>query len=195
MILRKKIELSSERKIFFASDYHFRHTNVIRFDNRPFENSFEMDIELIKRWNDTVGKDDIVFYLGDFIFSGVNEAIRISQQLNGEIYFIMGNHDKLKVIKECKKFVGIWDYGELTIIKDDMNYHFILQHYPILSWNRAHHGAIHLHGHCHQSLKKQYPEYYTKKVEDVGCNGWDYKPVSFEKIIEIMDKKEIGEHH
>jgi calcineurin-like phosphoesterase family protein len=44
-------------------------------------------------------------------------------------------------------------------------------------------------------VMKPYPEYYTKKVEDVGANGWDYKPVSFEEIIEIMDKKEIGEHH
>ena len=44
------------QKIFFTSDLHFGHENVLRFDNRPFETVEEMDDELIKRWNDKVGK-------------------------------------------------------------------------------------------------------------------------------------------
>lgn len=49
------------QKIFFTSDLHFGHENVLRFDNRPFETVEEMDDELIKRWNDKVGKGDLVY--------------------------------------------------------------------------------------------------------------------------------------
>lgn len=44
-----------KQKIFFTSDLHFGHENVLSFDNRPFETVEEMDDELIKRWNDKVG--------------------------------------------------------------------------------------------------------------------------------------------
>ena len=51
------------QNIFFASDYHLGHHNVIKYDNRPFKNVDEMHGVLLKNWNETVGQDDIVFYL------------------------------------------------------------------------------------------------------------------------------------
>lgn len=33
--------------IWFTSDTHFFHDNIIRFSNRPFANAFEMNEELI----------------------------------------------------------------------------------------------------------------------------------------------------
>lgn len=35
-------------KVFFTSDLHFGHENVIQFDNRPFTTVEEMDAELIR---------------------------------------------------------------------------------------------------------------------------------------------------
>lgn len=52
-------------KIFFTSDLHFGHENVLRFDNRPFATVEEMDSELIRRWNAKVGRGDLVYVLGD----------------------------------------------------------------------------------------------------------------------------------
>ena len=57
----------SQQKIFFTSDLHFGHENVLKMDNRPFKTVDEMDAELIKRWNKKVNKGDIVYVLGDFI--------------------------------------------------------------------------------------------------------------------------------
>lgn len=45
--------------IYFTADMHFGHENVIKFDNRPFKSLEEMDEELIKRWNNKVGKADL----------------------------------------------------------------------------------------------------------------------------------------
>ena len=62
-------------KTFFTSDLHFGHENVIKFDERPFNSVEEMDEELIKRWNNKVGKGDIVYVLGDLIWKTMtNEA-------------------------------------------------------------------------------------------------------------------------
>lgn len=55
-------------KVFFTGDLHFGHENVLAFDHRPFETVEEMDVELIRRWNHKVGKGDLVYVLGDFIW-------------------------------------------------------------------------------------------------------------------------------
>ena len=89
--LRRKIM----SKIFFTGDLHFGHENVIAFDNRPFESVEEMDAELIRRWNDKVGKDDFTYVLGDMIWKTRNDnAPSIIKSLNGQIILIKGNHDR-----------------------------------------------------------------------------------------------------
>ena len=60
-------------KIYFTSDLHFGHENVIRFDNRPFETVDEMDAELIRRWNAKVDRGDLVYVLGDMIWKTKND--------------------------------------------------------------------------------------------------------------------------
>ena len=86
------------QNIYFASDYHIGHQNVIRFDGRPFKDLQEMHLTLIENWNSVVQDEDIVFYLGDFAFKDRGEDVWFRKQLNGKIYFIMGNHDKVRNI-------------------------------------------------------------------------------------------------
>ncbi len=99
------------------------------------------------------------------------------------------------------RFESVHEYGTEVNIKDlslPRKYQtIILSHYPILSWNKAHHGSWHLHGHCHQSLVKSlnHNDYYKRKVLDIGCNGWDYTPLSYQDLKPIMDKKETSTHH
>lgn len=50
-------------KVFFTSDTHFYHGNIIRFCNRPFKDVGMMNETIISNWNNTVGLDDIVFHL------------------------------------------------------------------------------------------------------------------------------------
>lgn len=187
--------------VFFISDLHVGHANVIKFDGRPFVNTDEMHIELIKRWNSVVGSDSIVYFLGDLSFGGTSITKWFVSQLNGKIYAIAGNHDKPDKLKSLDRFEQVYDYGtEIGILDEDslqsrgsQGYQkIIMAHYPILSWNKAHYGSWHLHGHCHGSLVKNNLDYYKRKVMDVGCNVIDYTPISYNQIKEIMDKKVIS---
>lgn len=45
---------------YYIADLHLGHANVIRFDNRPFENIDEMETEIIRRWNERVTPKDTV---------------------------------------------------------------------------------------------------------------------------------------
>lgn len=48
-------------KVFFTSDIHFYHGNIIRFCNRPFKDVEMMNETIISNWKNTVGLDDIDF--------------------------------------------------------------------------------------------------------------------------------------
>ena len=47
-------------KVFFTSDTHFYHANIINFCKRPFANVETMNEALIENWNAVVGANDIV---------------------------------------------------------------------------------------------------------------------------------------
>ena len=194
--MRLKLE---HQNIWFTSDYHFSHANVIKYDKRPFTSVEEMDEALIDGWNAKVKDTDIVFYLGDLSFDrdfGRTQAI--AKQLKGKIHFILGNHDDERVIRKLGVFETVSDYINLSVkdLENPRKYQDIMMfHYPILSWDKVHHGAFHLHGHCHQNLIPHQAEYYEGKVLDMGCNGWEYEPVNYITIKQIMQTKKNGEHH
>ena len=84
---------SSERGIFFTSDTHWGHLNILKFCNRPWPTVEEMDEALINNWNSVVGEHDIVFHLGDFAFAPNSKWKEILGRLNGIHYLILGNHE------------------------------------------------------------------------------------------------------
>lgn len=181
------------QNIWFASDYHFFHTNVIKYDNRPFKDIDEMNDSLITNWNHYIDKKDVVFYLGDLSFDKSEKTEKIIKSLNGKIHFIMGNHDDDRFIKKLNRFETVSDYVNLSVVDLDnprKKQGIMMMHFPLLSWDKEHHGDWHLHGHCHQNLLRDMPEYYKRKVLDVGCNGWDYCPLHYTDIKQKMLEKQ-----
>lgn len=196
--MRLKID---NQNVWFASDYHFCHGNIIKYDKRPFANSQEMDSTLIENWNELVGVNDTVIYIGDLCFDRSGGAAKaIVDQLNGKIHFVLGNHDNEKDIRKLGRFETVSDYINLSVLDTDNPRKYqgiMIMHYPILSWDKAHHGEYMLHGHCHGSLMNdpEYSWYYERKVLDVSCNMTNYKPISYVEIKEIMKNKENHQHH
>lgn len=194
-----------DKEPFFISDFHIGHHNVIKFDGRPFRDVDEMHAEIIKRWNSVIDDDDTVYYMGDLAMRDMETAKWVVHALKGKIEFIMGNHDRYKEIAKLGRFENIHEYGTEILVKDDTitdkrakgYQQIIMSHYPILSWNRAHYGSYHLHGHCHGSLMKSNQDYYKRKVMDVGCNVIDYTPISYQEVKKIMNKRGISavDHH
>jgi len=92
--MAKKVDIkyTDGSNIFFVSDTHFGHSNIIQFCDRPFASVEEMDYNLIKNWNEKVPLDGLVFHLGDFGWGGYQEYKKIRDQLNGKIILIKGNH-------------------------------------------------------------------------------------------------------
>ena len=192
-----RLKLDHQR-IWFTSDYHFCHANVIKYDERPFADVEEMNNALIENWNHYVDDEDVVFYLGDLSFDkNGKQTQELVNQLKGKIHYILGNHDKEKDIRKLNRFETVSDYVNLSVLDPDNPRKWqdiMMMHYPILSWDKAHHGSWMIHGHCHQSISDT--EFHkTRRILDVGCNGWDYTPVHYSDIKEILNKRDFNSHH
>ena len=84
----------NDKKIWLIADLHFGHKNAIDYCKRPFKNATEMNNVLIKKFNKKVGKNDIVFILGDLTWLNTVSTTQIVKSLHGFKYLIKGNHDK-----------------------------------------------------------------------------------------------------
>ena len=56
--------------LYFTSDLHFYHENIIKHTNRHYANAEKMNNDLIKKWNEKVNAYDEVYILGDFTMKG-----------------------------------------------------------------------------------------------------------------------------
>lgn len=181
------------------SDPHFYHKNVIKYSNRPFADVDKMNATMIQNINNTVGVDDELYILGDFIFGSPTKAVSVLSQIKClNIHYIFGNHDETMESEEVRRFFkSMNDYKEIRVPDKDCErgYQMIcLFHYPILEWNRGHRGSWMLHGHCHGNLK--YPESLKNcRITDVGVDCWNYTPVSYEQLKEKFKNCQDIKHH
>jgi len=182
------IELEGKMSdVHFVADSHFLHGNIIRVCNRPFINKEEMTSEMIKRWNEVVKPDDIVFNLGDFCWSRqVDEWKKLLDQLNGKQVFILGNHDyRTAVEKVEERFITVRESIELRFDK----YRYMLHHYPQVEWNGSYHGVFAVYGHVHNNI----PNWCKPTQLCVSVEQTNYYPIS---LVEVTNRlaNQIGEY-
>jgi calcineurin-like phosphoesterase family protein len=172
--------------VFFTSDTHFRHRNIIKHDGRPYSSADEMNAALIANWNSKVQSNDTVFHLGD-VGVGAAKALReILDRLNGRIYLIKGNHDDSATRAVCRdRFEWIKDYYFATFRNGEIK--IALFHYALRVWDRCHRGSWHLYGHSHGRL----PPEDGRLCFDIGVNSWNYYPLSFDEVCAKMETRRI----
>jgi calcineurin-like phosphoesterase family protein len=194
-MLTIKIEEGSE--VFFTSDLHFRHGNIIKYCKRPFETVQDQTEKLIENWNKTVPDTATVFILGDFAFATKNQWRGFLNRMTGKKYLILGNHDRHEDIP-TEMFEDVVDLAKVSIkIKDHEWKTFILSHRPILCWEGSNDGSIMLYGHVHtctnpevdETIDSELVKLMPKNSWDVGVDNNNYTPVSVHEVLEKINNK------
>lgn len=174
---------NSPDRIFFTSDLHLGHENIIKHCFRPFATIEENDQVLIDNINKVVGPSDTLYCLGDFALahawsskSKLTEA-RIREYRDRincrNITLIVGNHDPHTKDGEPQKFLFSIFNGKvhrmLNIHVNDngVRHKIVLCHYAMTRWHSSHRGSYCLYGHSHYGL----PDDPNSMSFDVGVDA------------------------
>lgn len=191
--------------IWFTSDNHFYHKNIIRLSNRPFADLTEMHEAFIEDWNKKVKPTELVYVIGDFSFSSTGPTKKIMDRLLGKKILIKGNHD----MPAHKMLAAGFDEVHENIFIELGGHKVFLSHYPyhpmiaygkypnetVIGYpvgykidSRYLHKRIVddgqswlVHGHVHGAWKQ------NGRQINVGVDVWDYKLVSHEKLIRMIE--------
>jgi calcineurin-like phosphoesterase family protein/2'-5' RNA ligase len=163
------------KSIYFISDLHLDHSNIIHYCARPFlsSNVNEMNEVLLNNWNNVVHDTNTIYFLGDLAFGrGARPAEYWLSKLNGKIQFIHGNHE-----------YGVNNSQDYAILNHHFH-RFLLIHDPKhlpIQWNEWI-----IHGHKHNDDVKNYPFINgEKKTINVSAELVNYRPVSLDYILSL----------
>jgi len=189
-------------KIYFCSDLHYNHLNVIKFGSRPFDDLEAMNRSIMTTLRDTLKPEDILFTLGDdFWKMKENDILYLLSTLpTTNLYKVMGNHDKYGYYwcggAVGKKYKIVADILDIVVKYQGVEYNLNLCHYPIYDFNKMYHGGLHLFGHVHGGLDAEFKN-NPRLMVDVGYDGELAKGlgtflISFEDILKYFMQKTGG---
>lgn len=154
---------NSANRVWFSSDYHFGHANIIKYCDRPYSSVEEMDNDIINKHNEVVKKTDLVICLGDISF---NHSIEHLHKMNGSFIIVKGNHDD----KHVKKI----SFNNLVLSYYNIN--LLCVHKPIHIYGKFH---LNICGHVHEKWQ------YRKDINalNVGVDVNNFYPVSLKEVL------------
>jgi calcineurin-like phosphoesterase family protein len=166
-----------QNNIWFFSDSHYGHKNIVRgttsWENagdkvRDFDTLEEHNEALIGNLNSCMKENDTAYCLGDWSFGGHENIKNFRERLRCKnIYLIFGNHDQhIEPTNSPYRslFNGCDYYKEISVkVPSTQSGKFgktkiIMSHYAMRVWNQSHHGSIMLYGHSHGTLDEMRPE-------------------------------------
>lgn len=204
--------------VFFTSDLHLRHKfvagarrlgsyeNVDRDSITPEDVQWHDDL-LATNWDATVGKDDVVWMLGDLTGGGhVEYALEWVKARPGIKHLIVGNHDKAHPLhRDSHKFQRIFLDAFASVqmasrrkftLSDQTSVYGLLSHFPFsedhspearyTEWRLRENDDYLLHGHTHST------ERFNGKEIHVGVDAWDFTPVPLEEIVDYITGQELA---
>lgn len=194
---------------FFTSDLHLGHENVLKFDNRPFNNVDHMEQVFINNFNATVPAGSILYFIGDIGMGNSERVKNFLAKLHCKKVLILGNHDKGRnammrmgfdvvvyglVLYIANKRVtishcplrGVWreDVAGMKGASTGENWHGETKQHQFTFTDE---GQFHLHGHIH-SPNGGKSEKILGRQFDVGVVANNYRPVSISQIESWISK-------
>lgn len=161
--------------IWVCADLHLNHKNVIHM-GRDFPTLEDHNNFVIEQYNKVVHDDDLVYILGDLVFSPAAPAIELVKRLKGRKILILGNHDRLTNAQYR-------EMGIIEVINHPVYYSssIILSHEPVIeAFNNPY--VYNIHGHLHHSYID------AENYINVNIEMNDYKPVDLRILQEKIDK-------
>lgn len=180
---------------FFTSDTHFGNDGIIERENRPFKNWKQFARKTIRTWNKQAGKDDVIYFLGDFVycFPGVEtdfeKAYKLVKKIRAKVVLILGNNDemimKLHFDDDFEKFCSfLCECGFLDVKREEFlnvdGLKIYLNHKP--SNFKA--GYVNLFGHTHRTTGLWKPFGLN-----VGCDLNHFRLYDMAEIERLLDLK------
>lgn len=164
---------------WFISDEHYGHKKIIEYCNRPFSSVEEMNETIIENSNKVVSNEDVTIHGGDFtLWKNVNGIYKkYINRLNGKHIFLKGSHDYWLDGKANQ----IWE--KLISLQGVPKNYVVVCHYAMRVWARSHYNSFQLYGHSHGNLEP------VGKQHDIGVDNNNFYPVSFDKIVQIMETR------
>lgn len=182
--------------IWFLSDHHFNHSNIIRFTGydgqliRPgFKDIKHMNEHLVEMHNSVVKPGHKVYFGGDLGQHAPEYLLR----MNGRKRLILGNHDdKLdKRVWDCFDKILSWRFFGHTSKR------FVVSHYPLHPMSFEYRGSkrgepetkgcYNVHGHIHEKTVmldgKPDLRYFNICAEKLN-----YTPINLDTLIERLGK-------
>lgn len=171
-------------KIFVTSDQHFSHIQPFVWEARGYKSVEDMNEAQVRKWNEVVGVDDEVWFLGDGMMNDNATGAECFAKLNGTIHIITGNHDSPARMNIYKRLgFDVQDGKRLSYKKKN----FIFSHEPTITSNgqfKKWRDTVNVHGHTHQTTNftQGYPLMYH-----AGVDSHDGYPVLLDDIIGEME--------
>jgi len=197
--------------VFFTSDEHFNHENIITRFNRGFGmfNSVNHHNQhLVQKWWETVSEEDEVWVLGDAGMGDKEKSLELFRGLPGIKHLIPGNHDPLLEGLASKNHIAKW----LPLYQEVFTVHpalvervfitgygpqkVLLCHFPYKAtslerpethakFRPVNNGLPLVHGHSHSTeiLNPNSPLEYH-----VGVDAHGFAPVPETRIITWLEK-------
>ena len=189
--------------IWFSSDLHFMHSNILKYDQRPFETIEEHDEALITYFNELVKPKDILFLLGDVCMGPIKDSLGKAKQLNGYRYLISGNHDRVSKVNKTSHRAKFREQYEdvFHILPDNMEMSVNgkktnFSHYPYeldhtkearyLEYRMTDDGTPIVHGHTHSKETISHSQRGTLQVH-IGVTSHNYRPVHSDELAKYLE--------
>lgn len=207
---------------WFSSDLHIGHRSILRYTERGNALGFggramnegipssevEHRIERHNKWmldtiNFYVQPQDHFYIVGDLFFGSKWHAAYWVSQINCRHKILIGgNHDeKMMEFYVANTSQELFEQVHLHRAEVKLNGRtLVLDHYPIVEWNKGHHGSYMLHGHCHGDFNYEGAGLSDKKILDVGWDNsikvlGEYRPFEFSDIEKYMADRVNITHH
>ena len=197
---RIHVHLADGAKCWFTSDPHYCHSNVMRYNNRPWSDVKDMNKALTDNWNEVVGDNDVVFILGDFYWAKDPWAVKkkLDELKGAQIFILLGNHDTSEQFSKVRdKRIQIISDTAMVFVsgidedKPSREHELMVSHFPLATWPHFYRGTINLHGHIHSGPRNgsdiDRPGFdlilKPHKTYDVGVDNNNYTPVEIRTIL------------